>query len=166
MVSERTTISVFELKTFEMKKCTWSTVQATADLQKETTTISDYEILVASNGFAHGFPDSAGTAHAMACIGGAGGSSERQMELETMLYDMFNHSIYSNIYDYILFLDQRSSPVKSLQGITESRCKSAFSRTLEEVEKDGRGKIGVVGTPKVPARASPWLPHRTHCSRH
>ena len=145
-------ISVFELKTFANEEV--YLVNGFKQLQTYKKEIPQLfltnEILVASNGqFARIGSLTAGWDRFMPwrVLEGPEDAPERYtMELETMLYDLFNHEhLLEYIHDYILFLDQRSSPAKIIAGYHQSHAaRSAFSRTLEEVEKDGRGKIGVV----------------------
>lgn len=142
-------ISVFELKTFANEEV--YLVNGFKQLQTYKKEIPQLfltnEILVTSNGkFARFGSLTAGWDRFMPWRDMNDTKENYEDELETMLYDLFNREhLIEYIHDYILFLDPRSSPAKIIAGYHQSHAaSSAFSRTLEEVEKDGRGKIGVV----------------------
>ena len=145
-------VSVFELKTFANEDV--YLVNGFKQLQTYKKEIPQLfrtnEILVASNGkYARFGSLTAGWDRFMPwrILEGPEDAPERYtMELETMLYDLYQKEhLLEYIHDYILFLDQRASPVKIIAGYHQSHAaRNAFQRTLEEVEKDGRGKIGVV----------------------
>ena len=145
-------ISVFELKTFANEEV--YLVNGFKQLQTYKKEIPQLfltnEVLVASNGeFARFGSLTAGWDRYMPwrVLEGPDDAPERYtMELKTMLYELFERAhLLEYIHDYVLFLDQRAAPVKIIAGYHQSHAaRHAFERTLEEVSREGRGRIGVV----------------------
>ena len=71
---------------------------------------------------------------------------ETEMELEFMIYQMFNKEmLIEYIHDFILFQSKREGDVKIAAGYHQYHAaKAAIERTSEEVSKQGRGRIGVI----------------------
>lgn len=71
---------------------------------------------------------------------------ETEMELEFMIYQMFNKEmLIEYIHDFILFQSKREGDIKIAAGYHQYHAvKAAIERTSEEVEKQGRGRIGVI----------------------
>ena len=74
------------------------------------------------------------------------GEYSDEWELEVLIRDLFDKDKFIDyIHNFVLFQETRPKPVKIIAGYHQyNAVRSALQRTIDEVSKSGRGRIGVV----------------------
>ncbi len=142
-------IGVMELKTFAREEVYLQNAYKQLQTYKRELPMlfETNQLLVASNGAYARFGSlTAGWDRFMPWRAMEGEVDPTKMELQIMIESLFQPSmLVEYIHDFVLFQQKAGQTIKIAAGYHQYHAaKAALQRTKEEVEKSGRGKIGVI----------------------